>query len=168
MPARVVADARGHGIHDSAPFYDTYVCADGHCVTLGAIEPQFYALMLATLDLTDDADFAGSQWDKSAWPARRARLAALFLAQPRAYWQALLEPTDVCFGAVLSPVEAAQHPHMRARGVYSEHQGALQAAPAPRFDGATYVPGDACAPGAHTRELMQQLASQGPAGAWRA
>ena len=62
-----------------------------------------------------------------------ARLAALFLGQPRAHWQALLESTDVCFGAVLSPVEAAAHPHMRARGVYGEQGGVLQAAPAPRF-----------------------------------
>ena len=142
----LVADVRGQSIHDSAPFYDTYVCGDGHHITVGALEPQFYDELLQTLGLAGDPDFNGPQWDKAAWPARRARLAALFLAQPRAHWQALLEPTDACFGAVLSPVEAAVHPHMRARGVYSERQGVLQAAPAPRFDGAAYEPGEACAP----------------------
>jgi alpha-methylacyl-CoA racemase len=165
----IVTDERGQSIHDSSPFYDTYVCADGHYITLGAIEPQFYALLLSTLGLQADPDFTGSQWDKAAWPARRARLAALFLTQPRAHWQALLEPTDACFGAVLSPVEAAQHPHMRARGVYTEHQGTLQAMPAPRFDGggAAYAPGDLCAPGAHTQEVMAALAKAGAAGVWR-
>ncbi|MGE8319215.1 MAG: CaiB/BaiF CoA transferase family protein [Comamonas sp.] len=160
----IVADERGQSIHDSSPFYDTYVCADGHHITIGAIEPQFYALLLATLGLQDHADFAGPQWDRAAWPVRRARLAAVFLAQPRAHWQALLEPTDVCFGAVLSPLEASQHPHMQARGVYTEHQGALQAVPAPRFDGAAYAPGELCASGAHTEQVFDGL---GEGGVWR-
>ena len=163
----LVADVRGQGIHDSAPFYDTYVCADGHHITIGALEPQFYALLLDTLGLTGDADFVSPQWDKAAWPARRSRLATLFLAQPRAHWQALLEPTDACFGAVLTPMEAAEHPHMRARGVYTEHQGVLQAAPAPRFDGAAYAPGDACAQGAHTQAVMDGLSQAGAQAVWR-
>ncbi|HAU57733.1 MAG TPA: CoA transferase [Comamonadaceae bacterium] len=163
----LVGDARGQSIHDSAPFYDTYVCADGDHITVGALEPQFYALLLQTLGLADDPDFSGPQWDKAAWPLRRARLAALFLAQPRAHWQALLEPTDACFGVVLSPLEAARHPHLQARGVYSEHQGVLQAAPAPRFDGAAYPPADTCASGAHTQEVLQKLEQGGAAAAWR-
>lgn len=162
----LVADVRGHSIHDSAPFYDTYVCADGHHITLGTLEPQFYALLLDTLGLAEDPHFASPQWDKAAWPARRSRLAALFLAQPRAHWQALLEPTDVCFGAVLSPLEAAKHPHMRARGVYTEHQGVFQAVPAPRFDAdAAYAPGDLCALGAHTQAVIDCLAQAGAV--WR-
>lgn len=162
----LVGDARGASVHDSSPFYDTYVCADGGHITLGALEPQFYALLLATLGLEGDADFAGPQWDRAAWPRRRARLAALFLAQPRAHWQALLEPTDACFGVVLSPLEAAEHPHLRARGVYRQGEGGtLQAAPAPRFDGAAYAAGPACAAGAHTQQVLQQLES---GGAWRA
>ncbi len=164
----VVADERGHSMYDSSPFYDTYVCADGKHVTLGAIEPQFYLLLLVTLGLKSDADFASGQWDKAAWPARRTRLATLFLTQPRAHWQALLEPTDACFGAVLSPVEAAEHPHMRARGVYVAQDGALQAVPAPRFDGAAYAVGEACAPGAHTEQVCKQLAAQGAKAVWRA
>ena len=163
----LVADVRGQSIHDSAPFYDTYVCADGHHITIGAIEPQFYALLIDTLGMDGDSDFVSPQWDKATWPARRSRLAALFLAQPRAHWQALLEPTDACFGAVLSPVEAAEHPHMRARGVYTKHQGVLQAAPAPRFDGAAYAPGEACQPGAHTQAVMESLGQAGAQAVWR-
>ncbi len=161
----LVADERGQSLHDTSPFYETYVCADGGHITIGALEPQFYALLLDTLGLAADPDFSGPQWDKAAWPRRRARLAALFLGQPRAHWQALLEPTDVCFGAVLSPVEAAAHPHMRARGVYSERAGVLQAMPAPRFDGVAYEPGELAAPGAHTQSVMKSMAQAG--GAWR-
>jgi len=163
----LVADVRGQSVYDSAPFYDTYVCADDRHITIGTLEPQFYALLLSTLGLENDPDFTGPQWHKEAWPTRRSRLAALFLTQPRAHWQALLEPTDACFGAVLSPPEAARHPHMQARGIYTEHQGALQAVPAPRFDGAAYAPGAPCAAGAHTREVLDTLAQSGPAAVWR-
>lgn len=80
----LVADVRGQSIHDSAPFYDTYVCANGHDITLGALEPQLYALLLDTLGLADGPKtrtYAGPQWNKTAWPARRSRLAAVFLAR---------------------------------------------------------------------------------------
>lgn len=163
----LVTDVRGDNVHDSAPFYDTYVCADGGHITLGALEPQFYTLLVNTLGLAADPDFTGPQWDKATWPARRARLAALFLTQARAHWQALLEPTDACFGAVLSPMEAADHPHMRARGVYSAPGGVLQAAPAPRFDDIAYAPGEPCPPGAHTREVLDRLKAAGAEAVWR-
>lgn len=163
----LVADVRGQSIHDSSPFYETYVCADGRHITVGAIEPQFYQLLLETLGLAQDPDFASPQWDRAAWPARRARMAALFLQQPQAHWQALLEPTDACFGAVLSPLEAAQHPHMQARGVYAEVDGMLQTSPAPRFDGQAYAPGAVCEPGAHTQQVMERLAEGGPDAVWR-
>lgn len=164
----LVTDVRGQSIHDSAPFYDTYVCADGHHITVGAIEPQFYALLLDVLGLANDPDFTGPQWDKASWPTRRSRLAALFLAQHRAHWQVLLEPTDACFGAVLSPLEASLHPHMQARGVYKEVQGTLQAAPAPRFDEQLYEPGAMCVTGEHTQEIMTILNKTKKASAvWR-
>ncbi len=163
----VVTDERGTSIHDSSPFYETYVCADGHHITIGSIEPQFYALLLETLGLAADADFATPQWDKAAWPKRRARLQALFITQPRAHWQQLFEGTDVCFGAVMSPLEASQHPHMQARGVYSEQGGVLQAAPAPRFGGEAYAAGDICAAGAHTDAVLAAVAAGTPEQAWR-
>ncbi len=117
--------------HD-APFYDVYACADGGFVTLGALEPQFHALLLTKLGLTDVNPAA--QYDKSAWPALKARFTALFASQPRAHWCALLEGSDVCFAPVLSLAEAVSHPHNLARGIYrTDASGAIQAAAAPRF-----------------------------------
>ncbi len=117
--------------HDS-PFYDVYRCADGGCITLGALEPQFYALLLQKLGL-DDVD-RGHQFDPRTWPALKDRLTTLFASQPRAHWDALLEGTDVCFAPVLSVAEAAEHPHNVARGTYARTAaGALDVAPAPRF-----------------------------------
>jgi alpha-methylacyl-CoA racemase len=117
--------------HDS-PFYDVYACADGGFITLGALEPQFYVLLLGKLGLAD-VDPAG-QYDKAAWPALKTRFAALFASHPRAHWCALLEGSDVCFAPVLSISEAAVHPHNVARGIYSVGaDGAVQAVGAPRF-----------------------------------
>ena len=163
----MVADERGQSMYDSAPFYDTYLCADGKHITIGSIEPQFYALLLQTLGLSNDPDFATPQYDRTMWPKRRARLQAIFIAQPRAHWQSIFESTDVCFGAVLSPLEASQHPHMQARGVYNEQGGVLQAAPAPRFDGKAYETLAACNPGADTQELLEQLAKGVDGRIWR-
>ena len=117
--------------HDS-PFYDIYACADGQYVTVGALEPQFYTVLLDKLGLADVDPKA--QYDRAAWPALKARLRALFLSQPSAHWRALLEGRDACFAPVLSLAEAAAHPHMKARGVYKNGaDGALEAAVAPRF-----------------------------------
>jgi alpha-methylacyl-CoA racemase len=118
--------------HDS-PFYDTYACADGRFITLGALEPQFYALLLRKLALTDVDPAA--QYDKARWPALKARFTALFASRSSAHWCELLEGTDVCFAPVLSLAEAARHPHNVARGIYrSGANGALEVAAAPRFE----------------------------------
>jgi alpha-methylacyl-CoA racemase len=119
--------------HDS-PFYDVYRCSDDGHITLGALEPQFYALLMAKLGLSD-VDLK-QQFDRRTWSALKARLAALFGSQPRAYWRALLEGTDVCFAPVLSMQEAAQHPHNVARGIHQfSETGAMDVAAAPRFMG---------------------------------
>ena len=117
--------------HDS-PFYDAYACADGRTVTIGALEPQFYSLLLEKLGLADLDPKA--QYDARQWPALKARFRALFLTRPSAEWQALLEGTDVCFAPVLNFAEAAVHPHNAARGLYrADAGGRLDAAEAPRF-----------------------------------
>lgn len=117
--------------HDS-PFYDTYECADKGFISIGAIEPQFYALLLRKMGLAD-VDPAG-QYERKNWPELKLRLTALFLSQPRAHWCALLEGSDVCFAPVLSLTEAARHPHNLARGTYSETEtGSIDVACAPRF-----------------------------------
>jgi alpha-methylacyl-CoA racemase len=117
--------------HDS-PFYDVYACADGRYVTVGALEPQFYATLIEKLGLTDVDPTA--QYDRAAWPALKARLRALFLSRPSAHWRAVLEGSDACFAPVLSLAEAAAHPHNAARGLYAHRpNGELDAAGAPRF-----------------------------------
>lgn len=117
--------------HDS-PFYDTYECADKGFISIGAMEPQFYALLLKKLGLTD-IDPA-EQYQRENWPALKVRLTALFLSLPRTHWCALLEGSDVCFAPVLSLTEAAQHPHNLARGIYSQTAtGPIEVTCAPRF-----------------------------------
>jgi alpha-methylacyl-CoA racemase len=117
--------------HDS-PFYDAYLCADSRYVTVGALEPRFYALLLARLGLADVNP--KEQYDTAAWPALKARFRELFLSRPSGHWRALLEGGDACFAPVLSLAEAAAHPHNAARGVYRrDADGRLEAGEAPRF-----------------------------------
>jgi alpha-methylacyl-CoA racemase len=126
-----IGGERASPFHDS-PFYDVYECADGRHVTVGALEPPFYALLLKKLGL-DDVEPA-AQYDARQWPALKARVAARFLSKTRDEWCALLEGSDACFAPVLSLSEAARHPHNVARGTFAESAGgALQAAAAPRF-----------------------------------
>ena len=117
--------------HDS-PFYDVYACAGGGFITIGALEPQFYALLLQKLELTDVDPRA--QYDCAQWPVLKARLAALFLTRTRDAWCLLFEGSDVCFAPVLSITEAAAHPHNRARGTLQPLPGGgARPGPAPRF-----------------------------------
>lgn len=123
---------RGRGLLDGPHWCASYACADGHFITVQALEPQFNALLFNKLGLGDDPDFK-SPYDSRRWPTLRERLATLFATQPRQHWVELLEGSDACFAPVLTPAEAMTHPHMAARGVYSRHNDILQAAPAPRF-----------------------------------
>jgi alpha-methylacyl-CoA racemase len=101
--------------HDS-PFYDRYECSDGRYITVGAIEPQFYALLLEKLGLSDVS--IHSQMDRTTWPKLKERFTKLFASQPAPHWTALLEGTDACFAPVLTPSEAGRHPHNAARELY--------------------------------------------------
>lgn len=123
---------RGTNLLDGgAPFYDTYVCADGCHVAVGAIEPQFYAQLLAGLGI--DPDGLPSQMDRSGWPTIRAHVAEAFLAQPRDHWAKAFEGTDACVTPVLAPEEVGDHPHLVTRNTLIEVDGVTQPAPAPRF-----------------------------------
>ncbi|MCC7394490.1 MAG: CoA transferase [Sphingomonadaceae bacterium] len=117
-----------------APYYDTYVCADGKYVSIGSIEPQFYALLRQKTGLDADADF-DAQDDAARWPLLKQKLTTLFASQPRDHWCALMEGSDVCFAPVLSMAEAPQHPHNAARQTFIEVDGATMPAPAPRYSG---------------------------------
>ncbi|HEY5663605.1 MAG TPA: CaiB/BaiF CoA-transferase family protein [Ilumatobacter sp.] len=124
---------RGENLLDTgAHFYDVYECSDGEYVSVGSIEPQFYAELLRLTGLADDAEFA-TQMDRSQWPRLKARLAEVFGSKTRAEWCAVMEHTDVCFAPVLRMDEAAAHPHNIARGTFVDVAGLTQPAPAPRF-----------------------------------
>jgi alpha-methylacyl-CoA racemase len=126
-------DERGVNLLDSgAHFYDTYETSDGKWISIGSIEPQFYAILLDKAGLGDDPDFA-QQMNSAIWSDLKDRLTALFLTKSRDEWCALMADTDICFAPVLSLTEAPQHPHNVARGTFVEDGGMVQPAPAPRF-----------------------------------
>ena len=127
---------RGSNLLDGgAHFYDTYRCADGKYVSIGPIEPQFYALFLHTAGITDP-DFA-QQWDRARWPELKARVAAHLATRPRDEWCELFAGSDACIAPVLDMDEAPKHPHNQARGTFIEVGGVTQPAPAPRFSRST-------------------------------
>jgi alpha-methylacyl-CoA racemase len=147
-----IASGRPSPFHDS-PFYDVYVTADGRFVTLGALEPQFYALLLDKLGL-HDVD-AGRQYDTAQWPALKARIAAVIATKTRDEWCALLEGSDACFAPVLDIDEAARHPHLAARGALRvDERGSVVAGPAPRFSRTPGATRDAAGSG---QALLLQL-----------
>lgn len=146
---------RGGNVLDTgAPFYDTYECADGAFIALGSLEPQFYAELLAKTGLVDED--LPAQMDRDGWPRLRERLTELFKTKTRAEWCALLEDSDACFAPVLTLSEAADHPHIRARGTIVEYDGVLQPAPAPRFSRtAPELHRPAAKPGEHTDVVLR-------------
>ena len=137
------SEARGANLLDGgAPFYRCYACKDGRFVAVGALEPQFYAALLAGLGW---APGSAPQFDLEAWPDLHARLEAVFATRDRDDWAARFEGTDACVTPVLTMAEAARHPHNAARGTFLEADR-VEAAPAPRFDGTPALPGAKPAP----------------------
>jgi alpha-methylacyl-CoA racemase len=123
---------RGTNILDTgAPYYEVYATADGHWMAVGAIEPQFYALLLAKLGL--DAAALADRDDPASWAGLKERFAAVFSTKTRDEWCAVFDGTDACVAPVLSPLEAPDHPHNRARHGYFARHGVPQPTPAPRF-----------------------------------
>lgn len=126
-------DERGVNLLDTgAHFYDTYETADGKFVSIGAIEPQFYAELRRIAGLADDPEF-DRQMDEAAWPGLKEKLTALFGTKTRDQWCSLMEGTDICFAPVLSMAEAPDHPHNAERGTFITLDGVIQPAPAPRY-----------------------------------
>jgi alpha-methylacyl-CoA racemase len=126
-------DERGTNMLDTgAHFYDVYETSDGKYVSIGSIEPQFYAELLRLTGL--EAEELPWQHDRAEWPALKERLAAIFRTRTRDEWCALMEGTDVCFAPVLAIPEAVEHPHNVARGTFVDVAGIRQPGPAPRFD----------------------------------
>ena len=148
---------RGENMLDTgAHFYDVYECSDGEYISIGSIEPQFYAELVDKLGL-DAEDFA-NQHDRSRWPELKAKVAAVVATRTRDEWDAVLEGSDVCYAPVLTVSEAIGHPHHVARGTFVESGGLMQPGPAPRLSG---TPGSIRRPppheGQHTEELLVEL-----------
>ncbi len=150
------SDRRGTNLLDGgAPFYDTYLTADGEAVAVGALEPQFYAALLDGLGLSGES--LPDQLDRERWPELRRRLAETFRTRTRDEWAEHFAGTDACVAPVLSMGEAPSHHHLRAREVFTEVAGVTQAGPAPRFSGhPRSVPTPPPRPGQHTDEVMAE------------
>lgn len=143
-----------NALDGGVPWYGVYECADGGWITIGSLEPQFWAVLLEKLDLTPEQ--MGDRTDRTLWPAMRETLAGIFMSRPRDHWVDLLQDTDACFAPVLSPAEAPDHPQNRARGIFSD--GPVQPMPAPRFARSdTPLPSTPPAPGADSREVLDSL-----------
>ena len=125
-------DERGANLLDSGShFYNTYETSDGKYVSIGSIEPQFYAELLERAEL--DKEVFGVQMDRDRWPSQIETLARIFKQKTRDEWCEIMEGTDICFAPVLSISEAPNHPHNLARSTFETHDGLVQPAPAPRF-----------------------------------
>jgi alpha-methylacyl-CoA racemase len=148
------SDERGVNLLDgTAPFYDTYTCADGRYVAVGAIEPQFYAALLDGLGLSGED--LPQQFDSAGWPTLRRRFTEVFGSRTRDEWTEVFRDEDACVTPVLDFAEAAEHPHLSERQTLVELNGAIQAAPAPRFSRTgTDKPTPPPAPGEHTDAVL--------------
>jgi alpha-methylacyl-CoA racemase len=154
-------DERGTNLLDTgAHFYDVYETSDGGYISIGSIEPQFYAELLRLSGL--EGEELPHQMDRSQWPSLKEKVAGVFKTKTRDEWCELMEHTDVCFAPVLSLAEAPQHPHNVQRGTFVEENGVVQPAPAPRFSRtpATIQRPPAHA-GQHTDEVLAQFGFDG-------
>lgn len=126
---------RGTNLLDGgAHFYDVYETRDGKYISVGSIEPQFYALLMEKTELGEEFK---DQMNAAKWPRFKKKIAEIFLSKTRDEWCRIMEGTDVCFAPVLSILEAPEHPHNKARSSFLEIDGVLQQAPAPRFSRTT-------------------------------
>jgi alpha-methylacyl-CoA racemase len=149
-------EARGTNLLDGgAPFYATYETADGRWVALAALEPKFFAVLAAKLELPEV--FVKRQYDRSQWPAMRDAMATAVRRRTRDAWCELLEGSEACFAPVLSLAEAPQHRHAQARGAFVTVEGVTQPAAAPRFDRTpASSPRPAPRVGQHTLDVLAQ------------
>ncbi|MED5341813.1 MAG: CaiB/BaiF CoA-transferase family protein [Pseudomonadota bacterium] len=146
---------RGSNLLDGgAHFYGTYETKDGKHVSLGSIEPQFYALMLEKTGLDQDPDLA-KQMSRDDWPMLREKLAAVMATKTRDEWDGIMLGTDICYAPILNFEEAVEHPHNQARQTFVNSADITQAAPAPRFSRTEpELPQPPVAPGQHTDEIL--------------
>jgi alpha-methylacyl-CoA racemase len=147
-------ERRGANLLDGGvPYYDVYETADGKHMSVGALEPQFYAELLRILGVEDTAP---GQAETDRHDELRALLTETFRQHTQAEWVERFEGTDACVAGVIPVSEAPRHPHLAARGTFVEHEGLVQPRPAPRFSRTepSLRLGPPPAPGAHTREAL--------------
>ncbi|MFE8990359.1 CaiB/BaiF CoA transferase family protein [Streptomyces collinus] len=147
-------DRRGANLLDGGcPYYGTYETADGRYMAVGALEPQFYAEFLTLLGV---GDRAAARTDVTRWGELREEVAARFKSRTRDEWTAVFDGTDACVAPVLSLREAPHHPHLAARGTFTDNGGITQPAPAPRFSATpTSVRTVPARPGADTADVAR-------------
>jgi alpha-methylacyl-CoA racemase len=147
---------RGTNVLDTgAPCYDSYETKDGKFVAIGSLEPQFYSELLDKLGLAGED--LPEQMDRDGWPKLRERFTEVFKSKTRDEWSKIFEGSDACFAPVLTMTEAAQHPHIKARGTVVDYEGILQPAPAPRFSRTKpEINRAAPKPGEHTDEVLAE------------
>ncbi|MCX2974482.1 CoA transferase [Halieaceae bacterium IMCC8485] len=140
----------------AAHFYDSYECADGEYISIGSIEPQFYALLKQHAGLSEE-DF-GDQNNAEKWPEMKAKITEVFKQKTQAQWCEIMEGTDVCFAPVLNFIDAPSHPANVARNAYIEVDGVTQPAPAPRFSRTpSEVRNGGSAAGADTETILAEM-----------
>ncbi|WP_344170812.1 CaiB/BaiF CoA-transferase family protein [Kribbella lupini] len=156
LASGVWTQERGTNLLDTgAPFYDVYETSDGKHLSVGAIEPKFYDELIKLLGITPP-----DRYDVTTWPELREQLAKAFAQKTQAEWTEIFDGTDACVAPVL-PL-AGEHPHLAARGVFVEHHGVRQAAPAPRFSRTPTSLGEPpTRPGQHTREALTEWGVEG-------
>jgi alpha-methylacyl-CoA racemase len=162
------AEREANLLDGGAPFYRCYETADGKYMSVGALEPQFFAEFARIAGIPPD--HCASQYDPSQWPARREQYAAIFRSRTRAQWEAAFAGSDACVAPVLGWDETAAHPQNAARGIFRNVDGVMQAAPAPRFDRTPAPPaGKPAAPGGDSDEILAEAGfSAGEIGVLRA
>ncbi|MEH6551133.1 MAG: CaiB/BaiF CoA-transferase family protein [Pseudomonadales bacterium] len=151
------SDERGTNMLDGGSFYyNVYETLDGKYVTIGSIEPQFYAELLRILG--EDGKALPEQYDMEKWPEAVEHLTGVFKKKTREQWCELMEGTDVCFAPVLSMSELKDHPHHKARGLFNEEDGVWQPTPAPRFSRTeAKLTTSPVAPGANSDEILAEF-----------
>ena len=152
------SDERGTNLLDGgAHFYGTYATKDGKWISIGSVEPQFYALLLEKTGLSDDPELA-KQMSRGDWPALKDKLTGVFASKTRDEWDAIMLGTDICYAPVLNFEEARANQHNSDRATFVESNGQHQAAPAPRFSRTEpELPGASVAPGANTDDILAGL-----------
>lgn len=146
-------DRFSNRLDGGAYYYGSYECSDGKYISIGSLEPQFYALLIEKSGIVDES--FNEQLDQAAWPAKREKLVELFKTKSREEWCQIMEGTDVCFAPVLDLAEAPQHPHNQARKTFVDFEGVTQPAPAPRFSRTpSTIQSSAAIAGEHSEEIL--------------